>query len=170
MCTREKGYDCEHQAGDPTVWSDVAWLANGVGVYPNFQPTIQPTKSDVLYDLRVLRQSPRTCKLLKIDTVEVRSSSLLVPTISFNHLVSLTSLPEASNGSIKDAEPGRGGGGGGLGGIRRELRRNPAPDGSRRVSPFLRSRDTDFPSNDTNVDRAWRRKLGVGGCRGVCRY
>ena len=65
MCTSEKGYDCEHLDGDPTVCSDVAWLASGVGVYLNFQPTIQPTKSDVLYDLRVLRQSPRTCKLLK---------------------------------------------------------------------------------------------------------
>jgi len=30
-----------------------------------FQPTIQPTKSDVLYDLRVLRQPPHTCKSLK---------------------------------------------------------------------------------------------------------
>ena len=47
------------------VCSDVAWLANGVRVNPKFQPTTQPTKSDFLYDLRVLRQSPRTCKLLK---------------------------------------------------------------------------------------------------------
>src|SRR5271166_5358257 len=38
--------------------------------------------------------------------VEVRSSSLLVPTISFNDLASLTSLREAPNGSIKRAEPG----------------------------------------------------------------
>ena len=30
-----------------------------------FQPTIQSTKCDVLCDLRVLRQSPRSCKLLK---------------------------------------------------------------------------------------------------------
>jgi len=107
MCTSEKGYDCEHLDGDPTVCSDVAWLANSVRVNPNFQPTTQPTKSDVLYDLRVLRQSPRTCKLLKsLDTVEVRSSSLLVPTISFNGLASRTSVPEAPNGSIKRAEPG----------------------------------------------------------------
>jgi hypothetical protein len=28
------------------------------------QPTIQPTKSDVLYDFRVLWQSPRACKSL----------------------------------------------------------------------------------------------------------
>ena len=39
------------------------------------------------------------------DTVEVRSSSLLVPTISFNHLTSLTSLRKAPNGSIKRAHP-----------------------------------------------------------------
>jgi|SRR5579871_842909 len=36
----------------------------------------------------------------RIDTVEVRSSSLLVPTISFNGLPSLTSLREAPYGSI----------------------------------------------------------------------
>jgi len=41
-----------------------------------------------------------------IDTVEVRSSSLLVPTISFNGLPCRTSVPEAPNGSIKRAEPG----------------------------------------------------------------
>jgi hypothetical protein len=35
------------------------------------------------------------------DTVEVRSSSLLVPTISFNHLPFLTTLPEAPSGSTK---------------------------------------------------------------------
>src|SRR5579863_4399577 len=29
-----------------------------------FQPTTQPTKDDVLYDLRVFWQSPRCCKLL----------------------------------------------------------------------------------------------------------
>ena len=97
MCTREKGYDCEHLEGDPIVCSDVAWLANGVCVNPNFQPTTQPTKSDVLHDLCVLRQS--------LDTVEVRSSSLLVPTISFNGLTSLASFPEAPNGSIKRAHP-----------------------------------------------------------------
>ena len=34
------------------------------------------------------------------DTVEVRSSSLLVPTIYSNHLASRTSLREALNGSI----------------------------------------------------------------------
>src|ERR1039457_3288558 len=36
-----------------------------------------------------------------LDTVEVRSSSLLVPTISLYHLASLTSLRKAPNGSIK---------------------------------------------------------------------
>src|SRR5271165_2804677 len=40
-----------------------------------------------------------------IDTVEVRGSSPLVPTISFNDLASLTSLREAPNGSIKRAHP-----------------------------------------------------------------
>jgi hypothetical protein len=30
-----------------------------------FQPTIQPTKCDVLYDFRVFWRSPRFCKLLK---------------------------------------------------------------------------------------------------------
>src|ERR1035438_1495566 len=45
-----------------------------------------------------------------LDTVEVRSSSLLVPTIFLYHLTSLTSLREAPNGSIKRAEPGREGG------------------------------------------------------------
>ena len=29
-----------------------------------FQPTTQPTISDVLYDFRVVWQSPRSCKLL----------------------------------------------------------------------------------------------------------
>jgi hypothetical protein len=29
-----------------------------------FQPTTQPTKRDVLYDLRGVWQSPRACKLL----------------------------------------------------------------------------------------------------------
>ena len=29
-----------------------------------FQPTPQPTECDVLYDFRVLWQSPRSCKLL----------------------------------------------------------------------------------------------------------
>src|SRR5208283_2398010 len=42
-----------------------------------------------------------------LDTVEVRSSSLLVPTISFNHLTSLTSPHEAPNGSL--SAPNRGG-------------------------------------------------------------
>jgi hypothetical protein len=45
-----------------------------------------------------------------LDTVEVRSSSLLVPTISFNQLAALTSFRKAPNGSIKRAEPGRAGG------------------------------------------------------------
>src|SRR5271166_327752 len=45
---------------------------------------------------------------LRFDTVEVRSSSLLVPTISFNHLASLTSSREAPNGSIKRARTGEG--------------------------------------------------------------
>ena len=62
---------------------------------PSFRSTIRSTKNDVLYDLRV-------------TLVEVRSSSLLVPTISFKHLRSLTSLREAPNGSIKRAGPGRG--------------------------------------------------------------
>jgi len=39
-----------------------------------------------------------------VDTVEVRSSSLLVPTIFLYHLASLTSLREAPNGSIKRAD------------------------------------------------------------------
>jgi hypothetical protein len=42
------------------------WYASKRGQFVRYrQPTIQPTKSDVLYDLRVVRQSPRTCKLLK---------------------------------------------------------------------------------------------------------
>ena len=50
------------------------------------------------------------CQCRRIfDTVEVRSSSLLVPTIFFNHLAALASFPEAPNGSVKRAEPGRGG-------------------------------------------------------------
>jgi len=44
------------------------------------------------------------------------------------------------------------------------LRRNPAPEGSRRASPFLRSREGDFSSTDTNVDNAGSRKLGIDGC------
>src|ERR1035438_2760160 len=40
-----------------------------------------------------------------LDTVEVRSSSLLVPTIFLYHLASLTSLRKAPNGSIKRAHP-----------------------------------------------------------------
>src|SRR5271157_3197728 len=44
---------------------------------------------------------------VNIDTVEVRSSSLLVPTIFLYHLTSLTSLRQAPNGSIKRAEPRR---------------------------------------------------------------
>ena len=31
---------------------------------PNFEPTTQPTKCDVLYDLRGVWQSPRSCKFL----------------------------------------------------------------------------------------------------------
>ena len=31
---------------------------------PDYQPTTQPTKCDVLYGLRVFWQSPRSCKLL----------------------------------------------------------------------------------------------------------
>jgi hypothetical protein len=42
-----------------------------------------------------------------IDTVEVRSSSLLVPTISFKGLTFLTLLREAPNGSIKPTAPRR---------------------------------------------------------------
>jgi hypothetical protein len=42
-----------------------------------------------------------------VDTVEVRSSSLLVPTISFNGLALLTLLREAPNGSIKPTAPRR---------------------------------------------------------------
>src|ERR1039457_3625638 len=40
-----------------------------------------------------------------LDAVEVRSSSLLVPTIFLHHLASLTSLRKAPNGSIKRADP-----------------------------------------------------------------
>ena len=46
---------------DPTL------TAAGRGQGPGariFQPTTQPTKDDVLYDLRVFWQSPRSCKLL----------------------------------------------------------------------------------------------------------
>ena len=39
-------------------------VAKGVRPY-DLQPTIQPTKSDVMYDFRVLRQPPRSCKSLK---------------------------------------------------------------------------------------------------------
>jgi len=34
------------------------------GIRGLFQPTIQPTNYDVLYDFRVFWQSPRSCKLL----------------------------------------------------------------------------------------------------------
>jgi len=47
---------------------------------------------------------------LLFDTVEVRSSSLLVPTSSFNGLASLASLLEAPNGSIKPLSEPRPGG------------------------------------------------------------
>jgi hypothetical protein len=48
--------------------------------------------------------SSHSCRKL---TVEVRSASLLVPTISLNKLAYLASLCEAPNGSIKYAELGR---------------------------------------------------------------
>ena len=48
------------------------------------------------------------------ETGEVMSSSLLVPTISLNHLASLTSLRDASKGAITRAEPGRGPGEGAI--------------------------------------------------------
>jgi hypothetical protein len=60
-------------------------------------------------ELSALRQ-PELAPLLGSldrDTVEVRSSSLLVPTISFNGLAFLTLLREAPNGSIKPTAPGR---------------------------------------------------------------
>ena len=55
------------------------------------QLALQPTEYDVLYDFRVLWQSPRSSKLLQnltlqVDTVEVCGSSPHGPTISFNGL------------------------------------------------------------------------------------
>ena len=35
-----------------------------LGLRDYFQPTVQPTECDVLYDFRVLWQSPRSSKLL----------------------------------------------------------------------------------------------------------
>src|SRR5208283_1333134 len=49
------------------------------------QSTNRSTKCDVLYDLRVLRQPPRTCKSL-FHTVEVTGSNPVAPTIRINHL------------------------------------------------------------------------------------
>ena len=43
----------------------------------------------------------------RFDTVEVRSSSLLVPTISFNGLASLPAFRKSPNSSIKHTEPGK---------------------------------------------------------------
>jgi len=65
----------------------------------DFQPTTQPTECDVLGDLRVLRQFPQSYK--SFDTVEVRSSSLLVPTIPFKRLAFPTPADKAPNGSIR---------------------------------------------------------------------
>jgi len=58
----------------------------------NFQPTIQPTEYDVLYDFRVL-----------FDTVEVCGSSPHGPTISFNNLEAMFPFrvaPYCSNKSL----------------------------------------------------------------------
>jgi hypothetical protein len=62
----------------------------------------QPNPQNVMsYTTSAYLGSPRGfISRCKIDTVEVRSSSLLVPTISFNGLASLTSLREAPNGSM----------------------------------------------------------------------
>src|SRR5664280_316958 len=49
--------------------------------------------------------NPQSNPQKAIDTVEVRSSSLLVPTIFLYHLASLTSLRMAPNGSLKRADP-----------------------------------------------------------------
>src|SRR5271166_3616322 len=65
------------------------------------QSTNQSTNRDVLYDLRVLRQPPRTCKSLKnLHTVEVTGSNPVAPTIRINHLQIILLFcvaPERSN-------------------------------------------------------------------------
>src|SRR5271165_6870016 len=69
------------------------------------QSTNQSTNRDVLYDLRVLRQPPRTCKSLKnltgsVHTVEVTGSNPVAPTIRINHLQIILLFcvaPERSN-------------------------------------------------------------------------
>ena len=43
--------------------SCLLWKRGGAILARNFQPTTQPTKCDVLYDLRGVWQSPRVCKL-----------------------------------------------------------------------------------------------------------
>ncbi len=53
--------------GSETIQEEV--LGNECGVVVSefvdfFQPTTQPTNCDVLYDLQVFWQSPRSCKLL----------------------------------------------------------------------------------------------------------
>ena len=53
-----------------------------------FQPTLQPTECDVLYDF--------------VDTVEVCGSSPHGPTIFFSDLASTTLLDQAPIGSIKE--------------------------------------------------------------------
>ena len=71
----------------------------------DFKVPVRAKSAASLFDTANPQPSPQNS--MSFDTVEVRSSSLLVPTISFNNLASLIPVREAPNGSISN--PKRGG-------------------------------------------------------------